>query len=83
MDEETLEHELLRALRKAPGRSINALADAVGVPRTNFGRRMNRGMHETLERLAADGLVGEERGRYRLTDMGRRELSERQLRPQI
>ena len=83
MDVERLQHELLRALRKAPGRSVNALADAVGLPRTNFGRRMNRGLHGTLERLAAAGLVDEERGRYRLTDQGRRELAERQLRPPI
>jgi DNA-binding transcriptional ArsR family regulator len=83
MDEETLEHQLLCALRKAPGRCVNALADAVGLPRTNFGRRMNLGLDEMVERLTADGLVDEERGRYRLTDEGRRELAERQLRPQI
>ena len=80
MDEEALEQELLRALRRAPRSTVKALADTVGLPRTNFGRRMSRGLHETLERLAADGLVEEERGRYRLTDEGRRELAERQLR---
>jgi DNA-binding MarR family transcriptional regulator len=81
LEEEALEQELLRALRRAPGSTVKALAGMVGLPRTNFGRRMSRGLHETLERLAADGLVEEERGRYRLTDEGRRELAERQLRP--
>jgi hypothetical protein len=83
MDEEALEHELLRALRTAPGSNVDGLAAAVGLPRTNFGRRLTRGLHETLERLAADGLVDEDRGRYRLTDEGRRELAERQLRPRV
>jgi hypothetical protein len=83
MDEVTLEQELLRALRKAPGSGARALATAVGLPRTNFGRRLSRGLHETLERLAADGFVEEDRGRYRLTDEGRRELAERQLRPRV
>jgi coproporphyrinogen III oxidase-like Fe-S oxidoreductase len=83
MDEEALEEELLRALRSTPGSGVDALAALVGLPRTNFGRRLTRGLHETLERLAADGLVEEDRGRYRLTDEGRRELAERQLRPRV
>jgi coproporphyrinogen III oxidase-like Fe-S oxidoreductase len=81
MDEEALEQDLLRALRKSPGSTVNTLAGVIGLPRTNFGRRMNLGLYEALERLAADGLVEEERGRYRLTDEGRRDLAERQLRP--
>jgi coproporphyrinogen III oxidase-like Fe-S oxidoreductase len=81
MDEEALEQDLLRALRKSPGSTVNTLARVIGLPRTNFGRRMSLGLYEALERLAADGLVEEERGRYRLTDEGRRDLAERQLRP--
>jgi DNA-binding MarR family transcriptional regulator len=81
MDEESLEYEVLRALRSAPGSRAVALAAAVGLPRTNFGRQLDHGLSETLERLAADGLVEKERGRYRLSERGRRELAERQLRP--
>jgi hypothetical protein len=81
MDAHSLEHELLRALRSAPASKPAALAAAVGLPRTNFGRRLGRGHDEALGRLVADGLVAEERGRYRLTERGRRELAERQLRP--
>ena len=81
MDERLLEQQLLRALRSAPGSKPAALAAAIGLPRTNFGRRLSHGLHDTLERLAVGGLVEEERGRYRLTERGRRELAERQLRP--
>jgi hypothetical protein len=77
MDERSLEQELLRALRSAPGSTPGRLAGAVGLPRTNFGRRLTHGLAEALERLAADGLVEEERGRYRLTAEGRRSLAER------
>ena len=79
MAEPSLETELLRAIRGAPGSTADALAAAVGLPRTNFGRSLRNRLREPVERLVAQGLVEERRGRYRLTDKGRRTLAERML----
>jgi DNA-binding IclR family transcriptional regulator len=70
---------LLRALRSAPDRSLAKLADAVGLPRTNFGRSLSRRLREPVNRLVAEGLVEEQEGRYRLSEYGRRALAERAL----
>jgi len=79
MGELFLDQELLRALRGAPDRSLGELADAVGLPRTNFGRPLRNRLREPVERLLADGLVEEHDGRYRLSERGRRTLVERAL----
>jgi DNA-binding IclR family transcriptional regulator len=73
---ERLDEELLRALRRAPNRRLGELADEVGLPRTNFGRPMTRLLRSPVARLVDEGLVEEERGRYRLSDRGRRRLAE-------
>jgi hypothetical protein len=39
MDDTSLEETILFALRCSPGSRSKALAEAVGLPRTNFGRR--------------------------------------------
>ncbi|HET8528012.1 MAG TPA: hypothetical protein VFL60_03805 [Gaiellaceae bacterium] len=75
----TLDQELLRVIRRAPDRSLGELADAAGLPRTNFGRPLGNRMRTRVERLLADGLVEEHGGRYRLSDRGRRVLAEQAL----
>ena len=82
MDELSLDQELLRALRRAPDRSLGELADAVGLPRTNFGRSLSHRLQEPVERLLGDGLIEEHGGRYRLSESGRRTLAERALDPE-
>jgi predicted ArsR family transcriptional regulator len=77
MDESSLEEAILLALRQAPGSRSDQLAEAVGLPRTNFGRRLKNRLRRPLQRLLAGGLVGEERGRYQLTEKGRTTLAER------
>ena len=77
MDDLSLDEELLRALRSRPDRNLSALADAVGVPRTNFGRRLSHRLREPIEHLIDDGLVEEHAGRYRLSESGSRTLAER------
>ena len=76
MDEPSLDQELLRALRSRPDRNLSELADAVGVPRTNFGRRLDHRLRDPVEQLIDDGLVEERGGRYRLSERGRRTLAE-------
>jgi DNA-binding IclR family transcriptional regulator len=76
MDELSLDRELLRALRSRPGKGLSELADAVGVPRTNFGRRLDHRVLVPIERLIDDGLVEERAGRYRLSERGRRTLAD-------
>lgn len=73
------DEELLRALRRAPDRSLDELATAVGLPRTNFGRPFGHLIREPVEHLLAAGLVQERGGRYRLSQQGRRVLAERAL----
>jgi DNA-binding IclR family transcriptional regulator len=70
MSELPLDTELLRALRNAPERTLGELADAVGLPRTNFGRSLGSRIREPVERLIADGLVDAHDGRYRLSERG-------------
>jgi predicted transcriptional regulator len=79
MSQASLEQELLRSLRRAPDRDLGELADAVGLPRTNFGRPLRNQLREPVERLLADGLVEEDNGRYRLTETGRQTLADREL----
>jgi DNA-binding IclR family transcriptional regulator len=74
-----LELELLRALRALPDSRLGDLAEAVGLPRTNFGRPLSRPVQQPLGELVSDGLVEEHRGRYRLSPDGRRALAERAL----
>lgn len=71
-----LDQELLRALRRSPNRTLAELADEVGLPRTNFGRPMSRLLQAPVERLLDQRLVEEHRGRYRLSEHGRRTLAE-------
>ena len=74
-----LDEELLRALRNGPDRSLGELAEAVGLPRTNFGRSLASRVREPVRRLVDDGLVEEHGGVYRLSERGRRTLAERAL----
>ena len=74
-----LDIELLRAIRSLPGRSLPELADAVGLPRTNFGRPLGSRLRPHADRLRDAGLVEADSGRYRLTDRGRRALAEQAL----
>ncbi|MGZ4318782.1 MAG: winged helix-turn-helix transcriptional regulator [Gaiellaceae bacterium] len=71
-----LDQELLRVLRRSPNVSLDQLANEVGLPRTNFGRPMSRLLQKPVERLLDEGLVEVHRGRYRLSDRGRRTLAE-------
>jgi len=81
VDEASLEDELLKAVRNAPGRRADDLAELVGLPRTNFGRPLGHLLHRPLEHLSARGLIEERRGRYRLAEPGRRLLAERAASP--
>jgi len=75
----SLDEELLRALRNGPDRGLGELAEAVGLPRTNFGRTLASRVREPVRRLVDDGLVEEHGGVYRLSERGRRTLAERAL----
>jgi DNA-binding IclR family transcriptional regulator len=77
MDESSLDEAILLALRNAPGSRADELAEAAGLPRTNFGRLLKGRLRRPLARLLAAGLIDEERGRYQLTETGRKTLSER------
>jgi predicted transcriptional regulator len=79
MSQLSLDQELLRVLRRAPDRDLGELGDAVGLPRTNFGRPLRSQLREPVERLLADGLIEEDNGRYRLTESGRQTLADREL----
>lgn len=74
-----LDQELLRALRRAPNRSLGQLADEVGLPRTNFGRSLAHRLEEPLARLRDAGLVEQHGGRYQLSERGRRRLVDEAL----
>jgi hypothetical protein len=77
MDDASLDEAILLALRRSPGSRSQALAGAVGLPRTNFGRRLEHPLQQPLKRLLAAGLIDEDHGRYDLTQDGRRRLAER------
>jgi predicted transcriptional regulator len=79
MTEESLEEDLLKAVRRAPNRRPDELADVLGLPRTNFGRSLGHRLRRSLERLRDEGLVEERSGRYRLAERGRVFLAERAL----
>lgn len=66
-------------LRRAPDRDLGELADAIGLPRTNFGRPLRSRLREPVERLLADGLVEEDNDRYRLSETGRQTLADHAL----
>lgn len=53
------------------------LAEALGLPRTNFGRRLENCLRQPIERLVATGLIEQERGLYQLTAEGRQRISAR------
>ena len=76
---ESQDDVLLRALRAAPDRSLGELAEAVGLPRSNFGRSLASRIREPVRRLVAAGLVEGRSGVYRLTESGRRTLAQRSL----
>jgi DNA-binding IclR family transcriptional regulator len=69
----------LRALRAAPEKSIAGLAAALGVPRSNFGRRLDHHLLEQVARLVEKGLVEQDGKRYRVSQQGRNLLTERAL----
>lgn len=77
MDDASLEDAILLALRRSPGSRTRALADAVGLPRTNFGRQLESRLQRPLRRLLDAGLIDEDSGRYDLTQTGRTKLAER------
>jgi DNA-binding IclR family transcriptional regulator len=77
--ESGLEEAILLALRRSPGSHANELAQAAGLPRTNFGRQLKNRLRRPLQQLLTAGLVEEHDGRYQLTANGRRRLSERKL----
>jgi DNA-binding PadR family transcriptional regulator len=77
MDDASLEEAILLALRRSPGSRAHALADAVGLPRTNFGRRLESRLQQPLRRLLDAGLIDEDSARYDLTQAGRRRLAAR------
>lgn len=73
---ESLDRDLLRVLRRSPGSRMSEIAEAVGLPRTNFGRQLTGSLHEPLELLVEDGLVERRGRRYRLSRHGRLALAE-------
>lgn len=77
MDAGALEEAILLALRRSPGSRSGELAEAVGLPRTNFGRQLRNRLKHPLKRLLDDGLIERDGDRYRLTEQGRRKLSQR------
>jgi predicted transcriptional regulator len=77
MDEDALEEAILLAVRSSPGSRTRELAEAVGLPRTNFGRQLENRLQQPLKALLAAGLIDEDHGRYDLTRQGRRKLAER------
>jgi DNA-binding IclR family transcriptional regulator len=77
MDDASLEEAILLALRRRPGSRSEELAEAVGLPRTNFGRQVKNRLGRPLRRLLVAGLISEDRRRYQLTEEGGRRLAER------
>jgi hypothetical protein len=73
MDDASLEEAILLALRRSPG----SRSQALGLPRTNFGRQLENPLQQPLQRLLAAGLIDQDHGHYNLTHEGRRKLAER------
>ena len=71
-----LEQQLLRALRNEPERTLTELAEAVGFPRTNYGRTLGKRIRTPVHQLVTQGLVEEHEHRYRLSKSGRRALAD-------
>ena len=74
-----LELELLRTLRSEPERTLEELAEAVGLPRTNYGRPLTRKLRQPVHDLVSAGLIEEDGRRYRLSERGRRLLADQAL----
>lgn len=74
-----LDDDLLRALRNTPDRNVDQLAEAVGSPRTNFGRATSSRVRERVRALVDEGLVEAHGRRYRISERGRRVLGEHSL----
>ena len=74
-----LEQKLLSALRSAPECTLDELAEAVGFPRTNYGRSLGNRIRMPVHRLVTQGLIEEHRGRYLLSQRGRRALADHAL----
>jgi DNA-binding IclR family transcriptional regulator len=70
---------MLRALRAAPEIGLSGLAAALGVPRSNFGRRLDHHLLEQVAGLVERGLVEQDGRRYRVSERGRSLLAERAL----
>jgi DNA-binding MarR family transcriptional regulator len=77
MDEAPLDESILLTLRRMPGSSADAIAERLGLPRTNSGRQMTKRLSRPLQRLLAAGLIEEDHRHYRLTQEGRKSLAER------
>ena len=77
MNEARLDEAILLAIRRAPDSSADALAERLGLPRTNFGRHMKKRSTRPLQRLLAAGLIEESHHHRRLTQEGRKSLAER------
>jgi DNA-binding IclR family transcriptional regulator len=73
------ELELLRAIRASREAALTEVAAALGLPRSNFGRRLDSRLVEPLNHLIEAGLVECHGSRYRLSERGRRLLAERAL----
>jgi DNA-binding IclR family transcriptional regulator len=76
LDDDT-DFEMLRALRATPETGLAGLADALGVPRSNFGRRLDHQLLQHVTRLVEEGLVEQHGKRYRVSERGRDLLAER------
>lgn len=68
--------DTLRALRGAPA-NLSGLANALGIPRSNFGRRLDHELLEQVGRLVETGLVERDGKRYRVSERGRNLLADR------
>ena len=77
MKHDSLDEELLKAIRRAPNHKSDELAELIGLPRTNFGRPLGHRLQHPLQQLCDQGLIEEQRGRYRLTEQGRQVLAAR------
>lgn len=74
-----LEQKLLSALRSGPERTLDELAQAVGFPRTNYGRTLGNRVRTPVQRLLMQGLIEKRGRRYRVSDRGRRALADTAL----
>lgn len=58
---------------------MDELAEAVGFPRTNYGRALGNRVRPPVQRLLTQGLIEEHGGRYRVSERGRRALADSAL----